>query len=115
MKIYELAKIRKISSKELIVELNDPRIKNHLSVVPADILELEGEEKKIETTEGQTQTVDSAETVVVGNPPETPAEPLVSTEPVIEPCPYTPAEIELGCRCLGSKGKHWQWRHMLNG
>ena len=123
MKVYELAKIQKISSKDLIAELNDPRIKSHLSVVPADILtELEGEEKKIKTTTESTQTVDSAETVVVGEAPvkapETPVKAFVSPEPTPDPsediCPYTIAEIELGCRCLGNKSKQWKWRHLLN-
>jgi len=35
--------------------------------------------------------------------------------PVKEDCPYTLAEIELMCRCLGSKSAAWKYRNLLNG
>ena len=162
MKVYEASKKMKITNKEFCEEYG---LKTHMSKLPTSLeAELFGEEKKIQTAEELTETIDSAETVVLGDgvpfkplatveevsakrekPPEKPVGPLVEAEvtqstpdelpthkgleytgecrhPTIplskqiigdEVCHYTVAEIEIGIRCLGNKGKQWKWRHLL--
>ena len=111
MKIYEASKILKKSNKELLAEINDPRVKSHLSKIPEDILAELGLEKKIkEAIAEPTKTVDSAETDVVDSEPSKPSK---APELPKEVCPYTAEEIELGIRCVGNKGQHWKWRHII--
>ena len=100
MQAYEAAKKLEIPNKEFLAKYG---LKSHMSKVPDDLVaELFGEEKKIETQQPTTETVDSAETDVV-------------EVEVKETCPYTTAQIELGIRCLGGKAPQWKWRHMLDG
>ena len=122
MKVFELSKKLKKSNKDLIAEIDDPRVKSHLSKVPEDILaEFDVEEKKIETEpeptatvdkdEDAVVTVDSAETIVVEVKEEVVNEKVPkSTE---ETCPYSIEEIRMGCRCLGNKAPQWKWRHLI--
>lgn len=87
MKAYEAAKKLKMKSKDFCRQYN---IDSHLSVLEdALVEELFGEEKKIDEARPEaTQTVDSAETVVV-------------TE-----------DILMNVRILGKKSKYW---NMVNG
>jgi hypothetical protein len=116
MKAYEAAKLLKLSNKEFLEKYG---IKSHMSKVPEDLeQELFGDEKKIEEA-GQTgtETVDSAETVVV-DPVDAVEEdefPVLNTDETGEICPYSIEEIELGIRCLGGKAPQYKWRHLLNG
>ena len=113
MKVHEASKILKKSNKELLAEINDPRVKSHLSKIPEDILAELGFEKKItEAVAEPTKTVDRAETIVVDKSEEELHAELQPVVPV-EDCPYTPEQIELGIRCLGNKGPHWKWQHLI--
>lgn len=105
MKVNKLASITGKKSKVLIQEINDPRVTHHNHEVPEDILALyDVEEKKIEETRPEPKaTVDISKGL------------FVNTMPSKEECTFTIEEIELGIRCLGSKGKHWEWRHLLDG
>lgn len=104
MKAHEAIKLLKADRKEFLEKYG---IKSHLSKIPSELeTELFGDEKKIYQEPEPAQTVDSAETELVE------VKVLPKKEPV---CPYTPAEIELGIRCLGSKSKQWEWRHILDG
>ena len=110
MQAYVAAKLLKMSNKEFLKQYE---LKSHMSKVPAELeAELFGEEKKIQTGQAGTETVDRAETTVVAVDAIT----EVVTEEVEavtdEECPYTPAEIELGIRCLGGKAPQWKWRHL---
>ena len=139
MKVHEASKILKKTNKELLAEINDPRIKSHLSKIPADILaELGLEKKTTEAPAEPTQTVDSAETVIIGESNESELDSIQddvevdckatdvpdgvsgdvlqdSVGHVQEPegCPYSPEQIELGIRCLGNKSAQWKWRHII--
>ena len=123
MKVYEASKSKKMSTKEFLeVYGEEYNLKSHLSKIPAELEEeLFGQEKKIETPKPEpTETVDSAETVVVEDidlVEEVLAEiegkevhkPIVKDEkvPSLE-------EIELGIRGCGSKSSMWKWRHLLD-
>jgi CRISPR/Cas system-associated endonuclease/helicase Cas3 len=103
MKAHEAAKKLNIPVKEFLAETG---LKSHLNKVPDAVLEeYELIEKKITESE-QPKTVDSAETIVVGEPPK-------KEEP--EECPFSLRQIEVGNRCLGNKSPTWKWRHLLNG
>jgi hypothetical protein len=107
MKVYELAKKLKKSNKELIADMDDPRVKSHLSKVPDDILaEFDVDEKKITTEPEPTPTVDSAETTVVDVE-------IAEKQTEAEECPYTLSQIAVGIRMCGNKSKAWKWRHLI--
>lgn len=120
MKVYEASKLLKKDNKELIKELNDPRITSHLSKLPPEIeAELFGEEKKIEEAAAEpTKTVDSAETVLVNEKPK--AEPKPEPAPVVEipskedTCPVDLETLELSIRGIGGKSPYYKWKHLLN-
>jgi hypothetical protein len=142
MKVYEVAKKLKIKSKELIKQIDDPRIDHHLDTVPEDILAtLDVEEKKIGKAKPEpTKTVDSAETVLVGgesNESKTDSnkdsvdvncESTIKTDECFEhilpnssehvseseECPYTSEQIRTGIRGCGNKSSMWKWRHLLD-
>jgi hypothetical protein len=103
MKVHEASKSKKMSNKEFLEEYGEEyNLKSHLSKIPAELEEeLFGQEKKIETPEPEpTETVDSAETVVVE-----------VQEPVIEKapeCPYTKEQVRLGIRGCGNKSSMWR-------
>jgi hypothetical protein len=122
MQVYQGAKQLKISNKELIQLIDIPEVDHHMDKIPDELLEELGlVEKKIETPEPEpTETVDSAETVVVEDidlVEEVLAEiegkevhkPIVKDEkvPSLE-------EIELGIRGCGNKSSMWKWRHLLD-
>jgi hypothetical protein len=108
MKLYEVAKQMGKKSKDLLAEIDDPRVKTHMSLVPESIVaELLGSEKKIEEAiEEPTETVDSAEAVVV----VAKAEPA----PVAPTCPVDLITMATSIRGLGGKSPYYKWKHMLN-
>jgi hypothetical protein len=123
MKAYEAIKRLKVDRKEFLEQYG---IKSHMSKIPPELeAELFGEEKKIQTGQAGAEGVDSSEAVVlvpVVEEEDTKAEEVAQNPPDIvndytdaKECPYTLEEIALGLRCLGSKGKMWEWRHLLNG
>lgn len=105
MQAYEAAKKLKMENKEFLEKYG---MKSHMSKLSEDLVaELFGEEKKIEAEPEPTETVDSAETVVVEQAPEVPAEP----EP--EGCPVDAATVELSIRCLGGRSPYYKWRNLV--
>ena len=101
---YEAAKLLEISNKEFLETYG---IKSHLSKISTDLeAELFGDEKKTyEAPETVTQTVDSAETVIVG----------ITADVVKRTCPYTVEQVRNHIRQLGNKSACWEWRHILDG
>ena len=118
MKIYEVAKQMGKKSKDLLAEIDDPRVKTHMSLVPESLLaDLLGSEKKIEeTVEEPTETVDSAEAVgVVVAKPEPPMSTKALVEMMSEPtCPVDLITLATSIRGLGGKSPYYKWKHMLN-
>ena len=140
MQVYKGAKQLKISNKELINLIDRPDVNHHMDKIPEDLLEDLGlVEKKISASEPEsTQTVDSAETVMVGEENESETDSTdndadANSESSIESddgaecvlsdssehvqelgeCPYTKEEIALGCRGCGNKSTMWKWRHLI--
>lgn len=110
MKLYELSKKTGISVEQLKEELG---YKSHMKKVPDSVVaEYLGEEKKIETEQEGTQTVDSAETVVVETS-DVVEPPVIETESK-EECPVSLEELRGGINGLGGKYKHYKWRHLLD-
>ena len=142
MKVHEASKAKKLSNKEFLeIYGEEHNLKSHLSKLPKELEEeLFGEEKKIETTEPEsTETVDSAETIVVGGQDEgkddciqdsvdDDSEGSVKSDDGVErvlpdssehvqelgECPYTNQEIRIGCKGCGNKSPMWKWRHILD-
>ena len=112
MKVHEAAKLKKMSNKDFIKMVDDPRITSHMNKLPEELeAELFGEEKKIkEAVAEPTQTVDSAETVVV----ETTPEPIAKTKPIEEPCPVDLVTLELSIRGIGGKSPYYKWKYLLD-
>jgi hypothetical protein len=88
--------------------------------------ELFGDEKKTEEAgEPVTETINSAETSVVGEPNEiersdngnirldtkTVSGDQASAGAEVE-CPYTPRQISKGIKLAGNKSPCWKWRHL---
>jgi len=112
MKVHEASKAKKMSNKEFLAEYGEEfNLKSHMSKLPVELeAELFGEEKKIEeAVEEQTETVDSAEAVVVEVEPE----PVVEIESK-EECPVSLEELQGGINGLGGKYKHYKWKHLLD-
>lgn len=104
MKVYELSKKLKLSNKELIEQIDDPRVTSHLSNIPEDILEqFDVKEKKIEEAEPEpTETSDSAETVVV-----------TAIEKKSDlPDGVTPEMVWHACTGIGSKSDLWKFKDL---
>jgi len=116
MKAYEAAKKLDIPTKEFLETYG---VKSHLSKLPAELeAELFGDEKKIETVPEPTQTVDTAEAVVVeitGREEGLPETTGTGNNITEQECPYTEQQILRSCRLLGNKSPCWAWRHMVNG
>ena len=119
MKAYEAAKKLGIDNKAFIEEYG---LKSHLSRVPDELeAELFGSEKKIVEEQAQPQTVDSSETVVVGDAGEPDPELTVSakkpvtSEQVKGECPFPLDVVRRQIRMNGNKSKCWQWRHLVDG
>ena len=114
MKAYEAIKRLKMDRKEFL-ELYG--IKSHMSNIPVELeSELFGSEKKIQVEQERTQTVNSAETIVVGEPPEPIVEPIVAEIPetkTAEECPYSLHTIKRSIQIFGGKSKLWKWRHLI--
>jgi hypothetical protein len=107
MKAYEAAKLLKMSNKDFLKEYD---IKSHMSNIPTELeAELFGVEKKIQTGQAGTETVDRAETTVVTVDTE-----VVTTaeEVVTEKCPVDIATIRAGINGCGNKSCYWKWRHL---
>lgn len=143
MKVHQLSKKLKISNKELLAQMDDPRVTSHLSKVPEDILaQFDVEEKKIETGEKSTETIDSAQTIVVGDKDEdeneshensldaTEESTIVPDVVVVETdkdvgnssgireqgtCPVDKETLKVSLRGLGSKSPYFKWKHILDG
>lgn len=110
MKAFEAAKKQGMEAKEFCKEHG---IKSHLSKISAELeAELFGDEKKTETEQAATETVDSAETVIVGAPAKDEVKP---EKPVEESCPVDLATLELSIRGRGGKSPYYKWKHLLNG
>lgn len=109
MQVYQGAKKLGISNKELIALIDEPQVNHHMDRIPEDQLEDLGlvEKKIIEEPPESTKTIDSAETDVVEVEV---VQPAVAEK---EACPYTIAEIKLGCRGCGNKSSMWKWRHLI--
>lgn len=100
MKVYELAKALKRESKDLCKEYE---LKSHLSNVPEDLVaELIGDEKKNTTEPEPTQTIDSAETVIV-------KEELKELE---LPDGVTAEKVWLSCHIAANKSPFWDIREL---
>lgn len=140
MQVYQGAKQLKLSNKELIELIDKPEVDHHMDRIPDEMLEDLGLiEKKIQTTEQEpTETVDSAETVTLGEANEGETDSIendvdVDSESSIESndgaegvlsdgdgdvrelgeCPYTTEQIKLGIRCLGGNAPQYKWRHLI--
>jgi hypothetical protein len=102
MKVYEAAKLLKITNKAFLEEYG---LKSHLSKLPEALeAELFGDEKKTEEAgEPVTETINSAEADVVTE--------TVNTAET-EVCPYTPRQISKSIKLAGNKSPCWKWRHL---
>jgi hypothetical protein len=125
MKAFEAAKKLGMKPKEFCEEYG---VKSHLSKITEELeAELFGGEKKIETEQETTETVDSAETVVLGgeddnkiNADEVEVQETDNANKPVEKapeevCPVDLETLKLSLRGCGGKSPYYKWKYLLNG
>jgi len=102
MKVYELAKILGVKSRELINKIDE--VDHHADKVPDEVL-------------CKYLPDEPAEEVVLAPI----VEPVVETQTVStsikvkETCPVDMATLELSIRCVGNKSPYWKYKALLEG